>query len=86
MVKGLINLGFSLLSTHKLRGRELQIDKVWDLGTFILIRITSKYSDLTGSILQTLANLIPQVHESSQYTGMFFVMRINLNVSFIFIQ
>ncbi|KAL0269203.1 UNVERIFIED_CONTAM: hypothetical protein PYX00_007013 [Menopon gallinae] len=72
VVKGLINLGFSLLSTHKLRGREVQCEKIWSLASFIMIRITNKYSDLTGSILQTLANQIPQVHESTQYTDLLF--------------
>ncbi|KAK6639718.1 hypothetical protein RUM43_007993 [Polyplax serrata] len=67
ILKGLVNLAFSLLGS-KGKVKEMNSEKVWNLGSTLLVDLIQKYPHVTQEVVKNLVNQISQVHDSSQFT------------------
>lgn len=71
ILQGLIKLAFSLLGI-KTRSKESQNEKLWNIGSSLLVSLVHKHSHVTGTVFQNLVHEISQVQDSTQYTGIHF--------------
>jgi hypothetical protein len=70
-MEGMVNLAFILLGAKAAKGKETVAEKLRRFGMFILVRLTKKHNETTGSVLQRLTDCIITGQDVTQYTGGF---------------
>ncbi|XP_065207028.1 Fanconi anemia group I protein homolog [Planococcus citri] len=68
VVKGLMNLAFSLLSFSNPKTKESSLKKIWRVGRIILVSLIKKHRKISKTILQNLTDRIITGSISNQYT------------------
>ncbi|PSN53494.1 hypothetical protein C0J52_16738 [Blattella germanica] len=74
VMEGLMNLAFVLLAATSPKGKESVAKKLWNLGTFVLVKLIKKHHKTTGTVLQLLTNSIITGQSVSQYTNCLYQM------------